>query len=253
MQCRRIIYNGKLKVYIVAAFFVAFVPILTMAMTSQNYTIQSDSVNVGGLPENSANYNMNETIGETATGESSSESYKLKAGFQEMQEVFLSVSSPLDVVMNPAIGGITGGTGNGSGSWTVITDNPGGYSLSIKADSFPALRSGVNSFADYTPGANPDFDWSVASADSEFGFTAESANLVQKFKDNGATCNAGAGDSVDKCWYNFSTSNEIIANSFFPSLAGEATAVKFRAQSGVSHFQIAGTYTAIITVTVLAN
>lgn len=253
MQYQRIIYNGKRKIYIVAAFFIAFVPILTMAMTNQNYTIQSDSVNVGGLPENSANYNMDETIGETATGESSSESYRLKAGFQGMQEIYLSVSSPLDVVMNPAIGGISGGTGNGAAVWTVTTDNAAGYIMSVKAAASPSLQSGSNSFADYTPAGSPDFNWSVAGSDSEFGFTAESANLVQKFKDNGTACNAGTGDSVDKCWYNFSLSNETIVNSASAYPSGDAATVKFRAQSGASHFQAAGTYTATITVTVLAN
>lgn len=253
---RNFFYLAKKFIFISLCFLIGAYSFFAAAMSSQNYKIQSDSVNVGGVSENSANYKMDETIGEIGTGEASSESYKLKAGYQEMQEVYLSVSSPLDVTMSPSIGGVTGGTGNGSASWTVITDNPAGYILSIKASASPALQSGANNFADYTPaGSVPDYDWSVANADSEFGFTAEGAKLVQKFKDDGvSSCNSGSSDTADKCWYKFLTSNETISNSAssaYPS--GESTTVKFRAQSGSSHLQVAGTYTATITATVLPN
>ncbi len=249
-----VIRNKKFILLILFCITIGAYAFFVSAMTSQNYKIQSDSVNAGGVSEGSANYKMEETLGETGTGESSSESYKLMAGYQGMQSVYLSVSSPPDVVMSPSIGGITGGTGNGSAVWTVTTDNSAGYIMSIKAASSPAIQSGANSFADYTPAGSPDFNWSVAGSDSEFGFTAESPNLVQKFKDNGAgSCNSGANDTPDKCWYNFSLSNETIVNSLSAYPSGDATTVKFRAQSGASHFQAAGIYAATITVTVLAN
>lgn len=224
-------------------------------MSSNNYRIQSDSINVGGAREGSATYRMEDTIGEIASDESSSASYKLKAGYQQMQEVYLSISSPADVTMSPAIGGVAGGTGNGSTSWTVTTDNSAGYTLSIKAGTSPALQSGVNSFADYTPtGANPDYNWSIATTDSEFGFTPEGSQIVQKYKDNASACNTGTNDTVDACWYNFSTSNENIVNSSTSNHpSGTATTVKFRAQSGSSHLQVEGTYTSTITATAISN
>jgi len=231
-------------------------PVFAYVMSSQNYRIQSDSINVGGQREGSASYRMEDTIGEIASDESASASYKLKAGYQQMQEGYIAISSPADVTMTPAIGGVSGGTGNGSTSWTVITDNPAGYTLSIKASTSPAMQSGANSFADYTPATagTPDYSWSVASADSEFGFNPEGADIIQKFKDNGTNCNVGTNDTADKCWYNFSTSDENIARSSTSNHpAGTATTVKFRAESGPSHLQVEGTYQATIIATAIAN
>jgi hypothetical protein len=232
-------------------------PVFAYVMSSTNYRIQSDSVNIGGLDtQSSDSYIMKDTIGEIATGESESFSYKLRAGYRQMQEVYLSISSPPDVTMTPEIGGVIGGISNGSSTWTVITDNPAGYTLTIKANTSPALQSGSNSFADYTPNVSgtPDYDWSIADTDAEFGFTPEGENIVQKFKDNGSSCNTGTLNTPDKCWYNFSTSTEVIAQSYSSNHpSGAQTTIKFRAESGTSNIQPSGIYQAVIVVTVTAN
>ncbi|MDO9399528.1 MAG: hypothetical protein Q7T79_02495 [bacterium] len=241
---------------IICCFFVGTYPVLAYVASSGNYRIQSDSVDSSGGLESSANYKEDSSVGEIATGEGASATYKLKAGYQQMQETYISVSTPTDVTMSPAIGGISGGTGNGSTAWTILTDNPAGYTLSIKASSSPALQSGSNSFLDYTliASSTPDYNWSVISTGSEFGFTPEGNDIIQKYKDNGSSCNVGILDTVDKCWYNFLTSDETVAQSFVPNHpSGTATNVKFRAESGNSHLQIEGTYQAIITATVIAN
>jgi hypothetical protein len=226
-------------------------------MGSANYRVQSDSLNTGGLDTGtSASYKLKDTIGEIATGGSSSASYNLKAGYRQMQESTISVSSPSDVTMNPSIAGITGGTGNGSAAWTVITDNPAGYKLDVKASTNPALKYNSYSFADYTPvGGDPDYSWLIDSADSEFGFTPEGSDIVAKYKDNGAdACATGSDMTTDKCWMGFSTSNETISQSGSGnSPAGTETTVKFRAQSGSAHLQTEGDYTATITVTAVTN
>ncbi len=227
------------------------------AMSSANYKIPADSINIGGRDDSSsATYRIKDTIGEIATDESQSASFKLKAGYQQMAvEYVISISSPSDVSMTPAIGGVTGGVGNGQAVWTITTDNPIGYSASIKASANPALQSGANSFANYTPaGANPDLNWLIASTDSEFGFTPEGSHIIQKYKDDGVNCNTGALDTLDKCWYYFSTTDENIAYSSSSNQpTGAATTVKFRAQSGTSHLQVEGNYTATITMTAVMN
>lgn len=248
---------------IIFCFLAGAYPVFADSMSSPNYRIQSDSINVGGINQSSSSYRMEETIGEAGTGEMGSASYKLKAGYQEMQEVYLSISSPFDVIMSPAIGGVTGGTGDGQALWTVTTDNLAGYTLKIKASASPSLKCesggcniGVDSFADYSPaGSAPDYNWQISAADSEFGFTPEGIHITQKYKDNGVdTCNTGANDTADKCWYNFSTSNEDIASSLSSNHpTGTATTVKFRAQSGASHLQVEGNYQAAITATAVAN
>lgn len=172
----------------------------------------------------------------------------------------ISITSPSDVTMAPTIAGMTGGTGNGSATWTVVSNDTSGFNFGIMASTSAALTSGANSFADYTEaGAVLDYDWSVAAADSEFGYTVEAAttaDLVTAFKDNGLdTCGgAGSNDTTDMCWDGFTTVNAVAINrTSATSITGEAEVVKFRAQSGGSHFQVEGTYTATITATALNN
>lgn len=225
------------------------------AMQSSNYQIESDSVNVGGTENSiSTNYRLSDTVGEMATGNSTSTSYNLYAGYRQMTGSYIAISSPSDVTMSPSLNGLTGGTSNGSAIWTTTTDSPGGYTLSVKSSTNPALKSGNDSFADYTPaGANPDFTFSISAADSEFAFTPEGSDIVQKYKDNSTSCNTGSSDTADSCWYNFSTTNETVAQgSSSNSPTGTATTIKMRSESGASHIQTSGTYTATITATATA-
>lgn len=249
-----------IKKFFILYFFISILwPIFVFAtMSSTNYKIEKDSINSGGIDQQSStNYNLQETIGEIGTGLSSSASYKLYSGYRQIESGIISISDVGNFSMSPAIGGITGGTGNGSAIWTVTTDNSIGYTLSIKASTSPALQSATSNFADYTPSgsATPDYSWSISSSDSEFGFTIEGADTASRFLDNGSnTCNTGSTSGTDTCWYNLAISDLTIASSSslnYP--AGTATTVKFRAQSGTSHVQEDGTYSATITVTAITN
>jgi hypothetical protein len=244
---------------VVAIFFYDF-KILKAAMSSPNYTIQSDAVDIGGARGSTNNFSSEDTLSEIATGESESPSYSLKAGYQSMQEVYLSLSNPSDVVVNPSIPGVSGGAGNGEVSWTTTTDDLAGYSLYIRSSASPALVSTSNPaayFDDYTPAAaNPDYDWQVDADKSEFGFTPEGADIILKFRDNGSVCDIGTFDTPDVCWYGFSSADpgELIAKSSSSNHpSGIVTNVKVQAQSNGSHIQEEGTYQATITVTALAN
>lgn len=60
-----------------------FIGTIVFAMTSTNYGITWDSVNQGGLDvSTSTNYGMKDTIGEIATGESTSTNYQISAGYR---------------------------------------------------------------------------------------------------------------------------------------------------------------------------
>jgi hypothetical protein len=62
-------------------------PTLVFAMTSSNYQINWDSINQGGLDvSTSTNYGMRDTIGEHATGDSSSVNYQISAGYRVGEE-----------------------------------------------------------------------------------------------------------------------------------------------------------------------
>lgn len=234
----------------------------TEGMQSSNYIIEKDSINFSGTDESeSASYKLSDTAGEVGTGEgqcSGGSCNYLLGGYRQQEDAVastISISPAADVTLSPSIGGLAGGVGNGSTAWTVTTDNAAGYQMSIKASTTPALKTGSYSFADYVPGSsNPDYNWSVASSASEFGYSVEGAHTVGKFLDNGAgVCSSGGGNVSDKCWLGFSMSDESIATSALPnSPAGTATTVKFRAEAGSQRMQQNGVYVATVVVTAVS-
>lgn len=248
-----------LTLYIVLCFFALSTIysanyVFSQVMTSGSYKIQSDSVNFGGNRATSASYVGEDTGGELATGISSSTNYVVGAGYQQMQNTYLSMTAASSVTLSPNIGGVSGGTSDGNTSFTVTTDNPAGYTVSIKASSSPALNFALDSFNDYSATvASPDFAFSIPSTASAFAFTAEGTDIASGFKDNGASCGVGSSDTVDKCWAGLSTSNQtIVSRTSANNPSGTLTTLKFRAQSGSSHIQQAGTYTSTTTITAVS-
>lgn len=224
------------------------------AMNSSNYVIESDSINFGGGHSESESYSLEDTIGEIATGVSSSTNYTMMAGYQQMQNSVIAVVPAGNVTMSPSIGGLSGGISNGSTSFTVITDNSAGYQVTLESSTSPALQSATDSFADYVPaGAVPDYTFTNLDTASSFGFTPEGADIVSKYKDNGSnTCGTGSSDTADKCWDGLSTTAEIIVSRPNQNqTAGTVTTLKFRAESGSEHVQQDGNYTATATVTII--
>jgi hypothetical protein len=223
-------------------------------MSSTNYKVESDSVNFGGGRATSASYKIEDTMGEIATGISSSTNYTLKAGYQQNNVVTLSVTPATNVIMSPEIGGLTGGTSNGETSFSVTTDNPAGYTATISAEGSPALNSPLDSFSDYVPvGAVPDFSFSNNPSSSSFAFSPEGDDIDIRYKNSGITCGVGSNDDANACWDGLSTSEKTILNR--PSAnqpIGTITTLKFRAESGNSHVQLDGVYVATTTVTVLS-
>ncbi|MBU2578784.1 hypothetical protein KKA09_01560 [Patescibacteria group bacterium] len=241
--------------------FCYLLPARAYVATSTNYRIQYDSINVGGGDsQTSTNYRVADTVGEIATGISASSLYKLKAGYRQMSEISISISSPVDVAMSPAIGGISGGASSASTTWTVITDNPAGFVLSLKSTSTPSMiLDGTYDFSDYSPATVgvPDYTWSSPAASAaEFGYSVEPATFADTatlFKDDGAACNAGALNTADKCWLNASTTDVAVINrTTSTSGGGEAEKIKFQAQSNAK-FLKEGNYSATIIVTAIAN
>jgi hypothetical protein len=226
---------------------------------SSHYNIVIDSLNNAGGDNqiSSSGYKMKDTAGEMGTGESASTNYKLRAGYRQMDNAFyISISSPDDVNLG-TLSGFTGGTATGALTWTVITDNPAGYNLSVKAGTVPTLSTGTYNIADYTPvggTTTPDYNWSIGSAASEFGFAPyNSASQIQKFKDNGSSCNNGSTITDLKCWFGFATSDTQVANRT-SSTTGENTKINLQTQINTANgYQENGTYTATITATAVAN
>ncbi|MES2985511.1 MAG: hypothetical protein V4686_00090 [Patescibacteria group bacterium] len=233
-----------------------FVPIYAIGQVMQStvYKIESDSINFGGGNSSSTSYSLEDTLGEIASGYSSSSSYVMNAGYQHMNEsTYITLSALSDLNLG-TIGGFVGGVATGTHSWVVTTNNPEGYTLTAKASTAPALTSGAASFGDYVPaGPDPDLNFTVSATSSKFGFSPEGVDVVQRFKDNGSSCNAGTSNTTDACWDGFSTTTKSVSlrnSSNLPS--GSTTTIKYRAEIGASYFQDAGDYSAIITITALA-
>jgi len=248
---------SRLK-YLFAAFLaLAASPAMAYVMSSTNYRIERDSIDMGGGLSDSASYSSESTIGGIGSGTGTSTSYNLYAGYQQMDETTISLTVPGATAMSPAISPTDGGAATASASINVSTNNSAGYTLQVKASTSPALKSGANSFADYVlAGAAPDYAFALPSASaSEFAYTPEGADIVARYKDNGSSCNQALGSSTaDTCWDPFSTSYATIAQSAAGNLpSGTATNVKFRAEAGASANQAAGTYTATIIFTAFTN
>ena len=225
-------------------------------MQSSHYSLQSDSLNFGGGNSTSTNYVQESTFGEVATGFSSSTNYVMGAGYQQMTVVVLSLVPPSPVVMSPAIGGVTGGTSNGSTTFIVTTDDPAGYTSTIQASSSPALvntSSTTIAFQDYVPGgAAPDYSFSIVATSSAFAFSPQGTDADQRYKNNLSTCNTGTNSTAATCWDGLSTSPKTIADRASNNTpAGTLTTLYFRAASGASNIMVNGTYIATTTLTIL--
>ena len=181
--------------------------------SSTNFQLQSDSLNVGGGFSSSTNFQQESTVGEVATGRSTSSSYSLRAGYQQMQEVFISLAGTENLVMDTSLPGLTGGTSNASGTYIVITDSPAGYQLTIEAENAPAMQNGPYSIADYDDGGVADYVFTLGSGESLFGFSVDGEDTDQYFLDTAGTCGVGTTDSVLSCWTGLSTTPRAVAVS----------------------------------------
>ncbi len=242
---------------VLAAFFTFLVGMglqlgFAQVRSSTNYQLQSDSINMGGGLSTSTTYMQESTVGEVGSGDLSSSNYKLKAGYQQMQEVYLALSTPSDVILSPSLSGVTGGTSNGSTTVTVTTDSPAGYSLIIESQNDPAMQSGVNTIADYNEGADADYSFAVIGGVAHFGFSPSGSDITSYFKDNGALCGVGSADASLACWAGLATTSTTIsegAGSNHPN--GATTTINFRVGIGSGASVTTGVYTATTTLTAL--
>jgi hypothetical protein len=244
-----------LTITLMIVSLIGFVDVSGQVRSSNIYQIQSDSINFGGGLSTSTSYSSESTFGEIATGVSTSSTYSLRAGYQQMQSVYLSLTGGTDVAMNPSIPGVTGGVSNGSTTFTVVTDSPSGYKLTIESSATPAMRDGVNTIADYDPvGSAPDRLFITDAGDSQFGFSPHGNDVIERFKDDGTLCdNGGANNTVQECWDGLSTTAATIVQSSSPNQpTGATTTVYFRVGIGGSVNQTPGSYVATSTITLLA-
>jgi len=248
----------KIKYFLILIIFASVFVSSSFAYvaSSTNFRIESDVVSYGGGHSTSTSFGLYDSLSDRLLGfiSSTGTDFGIKTGYIPMVSPSIAITYPSSVTLLPAIKSTTGGQGNGSASVFVITDNPGGYSLSIKASTDPALQGSAGSFANYNPATPgiPDFEWSIASTDSRFGFTPEGLHVDQRYKDDGTACNTGSGNSSDKCWDSITTTNKLIARSTTNNQpSGTATTIKLRSEAGANRKQPVGSYSSTIILTAL--
>ncbi len=226
--------------------------VYAQVMSGGSFRIESDSINVGGVFSQSDLYSLEDTFGEVATGYSDSDSFQLRAGYQQMQAVSISMTQPNNVVMSPSILGLTGGESNGSTNFVVVTDNPAGYELLISASSNPAMQNENNeTIEDYQPSSGTDYLFVTDSITSHFGFSVESSDANSRFWNNGDdTCGILVTNTAQVCWDGLSTTPvAIVSTSTANHPTGTETTIHFRVGVGDAVGQPAGSYFATTTLT----
>lgn len=167
-----------------------------------------------------------------------------------------------DVTMNSSIGGLTGGVSNGTTTVVVLTNDSAGYTMTIKASSSPAMQgnSQGGTISDYTSSSAsiPDFSYSVPSS-AEFGYSVSAsttADLAQKFLDNGSTCNTGSSDTsgAASCWFGLSTTaTSTILRTSETSASGSTSSIYFKLTVNSGTALPEDTYVATTTLTATTN
>jgi hypothetical protein len=213
------------------------------AMSSTNFSIDSDVIGSFGGSSTSTNFHLDDTGGEVGTGASSSANFDLFAGFWTPDTITLSISAASDVSLGAIAG--SGQATIGSASWTVITNNPGGYELSWSADTadMASAADTVAPFNSGTPGVPAVWNGNVPSNTSAWGGHLGSTSTTVN------TGVWGVGDTYAAGkWLDVTTTPFVIATRT-ASTAGDTEIVHFGAEVGSSKIQPTGSYTANVTLT----
>ncbi|MFA6171760.1 MAG: hypothetical protein WCW77_03815 [Patescibacteria group bacterium] len=140
----------------------------------------------------------------------------------------------------------------GSGTFNVNTSDANGYTLSFKASTTPAMRNGVDSFADYGEGVEgtPE-SWSVGAAAYEFGFTAYGDDVNTGTWGAAGACGTAGADTLSSTmkWMGFNGTTPVagVATKSTPTApTGSNTEICVAAEQGDSVSAPSGTYNATI-------
>lgn len=173
------------------------------------------------------------------------------------------VASTTDVVMDTPIQSLTGGTSNGTTTVVIRTNDNDGYNLTIHFSSTTAMsrNGGGGVIEDYVATSTPDFAYNSAQIFGQLGYRVTGsvpADVDPTFRDNGAACGTGSGNTYGACWMGPETAGnaEMIINraSSTPG-SGSTTTINFRVSVPANPTPTIpdGIYTATSTLTALTN
>jgi len=171
---------------------------------------------------------------------------------------------PTSQAMSGSINGLTGGTAYATTSFSVRSNNSGGYFVDIDfADAdldgvaMLGINSGSDAIANYNGGLDADFNFSTAQPNAVFGFTVDSINAgdtADTFLSIASNCGEAAGtDLGGQCWIGPSTTASIrIVDRDAPTASATSTLVfRVYVPSGASPVVAADTYVATATLSLI--
>lgn len=236
----------------IAVLLVAAQPVLGFSMSGAEYRVQFDAINVGGGVATSNLYGSSYSLGDVAPGTSEGATFGVRSGYQYVLESFIALNEIPDIIMNSAIGGVSGGIANGSTTIVVTTDNTAGYQLTLSTEGSGGLTAASGTILAYEPASSlPDFDFLTDATDAHVGYTITGDNIAADFLSDGATCGAGAQE-VGQCWRGLAGSDAVIATG--PgSFSGDAE-IELTVRVGVGDGTLLapGTYRGTSTITAIA-
>jgi hypothetical protein len=229
-----------------------------LAMDSNSYTVNTDSINfMGDEGSSSTSYKIYDTGGEIATGDSSSDSYEMRAGYRAMTEDYqVSISCTDNVDMGQITGTGQSTLTTNEASCNVITDNPAGYSLVFNSDTTYLENAHSDQIAAYTPVVfgTPEY-WDVDPAASEWGARLKkSGSTTYNSSRWGAASASENYANADVYWHSVSNASSftVVSRSNETSLSGDSEIIQFGAEVGSSKFQPSGTYDVDVTITAIS-
>jgi len=164
-----------MKFFVFLAVFFLIAKISFAQMSSGSYKINADSINFGGAASSSGSYMLNDTMGEIATGEGASGSYKMKAGFWQMVNTYLTLTVDTD---NKYLGTLLPGSPiTGETMLDVTTDAWNGYVLTVSKDHKMRHADGSPDIDDHNGSIATPVLWSAPN-NLGFGFTIISGTGV---------------------------------------------------------------------------
>lgn len=227
------------------------------------YRVRSSEFSDDWISAEYTNQNTPTTFYSVSSEESVGGSYVLGAGYQQMNEEFLSISTINDVVLQPGIS-VSVDNSVGSETFTVQSDNAAGYNLYIRTTQSTALQhlAAGSDFLDYTPATpgTPD-NWSVDSGQKQFGYSV--------YDGGSGDVSDGTWGSADDCgsvitgdpdapgggeqlYDGLSTSNRLIASRSSRTVSGGSSITVCFAAGTNNDAVDAGSYQAPIVITAVA-
>jgi len=226
--------------------FFLLLPFFARAMSSSNYSIDSDVIGSFGDQSSSANFSITDTGGEVGTGGSASATYEVLAGFwSSLSGGTISMACPDNVTMGPITGVGRSDLATNSIVCNIKTDSVTGYKLEWSAGS-ATMVSGSDAIAAYSPAVagTPEI-WSVDAAASEWGAHLGAGSTTTD------TNMWGAADTyVGGKWLDIGTSPFMVIDRHSATdPTGDEEIIFFGSEIGNGKFQPSGSYSVNVTMT----